>query len=64
MNTALYNELCREGIHPERAANAASVHQMLQEKKDVPIVMLQKYNLLSNWIKNSKGDLRNSSFFN
>lgn len=64
MNTALYNELCREGIHPEWAANAASVHQMLQEKKDVPIFMLQKYNLLSSWIRNSHGDMKNSSFFN
>ena len=42
MNTNLYNQLCQEGIHPEWAANAASVHQMIQEKKPVPIFMLQK----------------------
>lgn len=64
MNTNLYNQLCQEGIHPEWAANAASVHQMIQEKKEVPIFMLQKYNLLSSWIKNSKGNMKESSFFN
>ena len=64
MNTNLYNQLCQEGIHPEWAANTASVHQMIQEKKDVPILMLQKYNLLSSWIKNSKGNMKESSFFN
>lgn len=64
MNTNLYNQLCQEGIHPEWAANAASAHQMIQEKKDVPIFMLQKYNLLSRWIRNSKGNMEESSFFN
>lgn len=64
MNTNLYNQLCQEGIHPEWAASAASVHQMIQEKKVVPIFMLQKYNLLSSWIKNSKGNMKESSFFN
>lgn len=64
MNTNLYNQLCQEGIHPEWAANAASVHQMIQEKREVPVSMLQKYNLLSSWIRNSKGNMKESSFFN